>query len=62
MGVGASKRISSVDWRIVKEMLIAWILTFPGCGLIAYVMSKLFIAILREKNMARKNNLIILEN
>ena len=45
MGVGASKRISSVDWRIVKEMLIAWILTFPGCGLIAYVMSKLFIAI-----------------
>ena len=28
MGVGASKRISSVDWRIVKEMLIAWILTF----------------------------------
>ena len=54
MGVGASKRISSVDWRIVKEMLIAWILTFPGCGLIAYVMSKLFIAIFKEKNMARK--------
>lgn len=49
MGVGASKRISSVDWRIVKEMLIAWILTFPGCGLIAYVMSKLFIAIFKER-------------
>ncbi len=28
-GVGASKRISSVDWRIVKEMLIAWIFNFP---------------------------------
>lgn len=49
MGVGASKRISSVDWRIVKEMLIAWILIFPGCGLIAYVMSKLFIAIFKER-------------
>ncbi len=63
MGVGASKRISSVDWRIVKEMLIAWILTFPGCGLIAYVMSKLFIAIFKErKTWHDKNNLIILEN
>ncbi len=45
MGVGASKRVSSVDWRIVKEMLIAWILTFPGCGVIAFVMAKLFIAL-----------------
>ncbi|MBP2100136.1 PiT family inorganic phosphate transporter [Enterococcus rivorum] len=45
MGVGASKRISSVDWKIVKDMLIAWILTFPGCGLIAFFMAKLFVAI-----------------
>ncbi|MGG5340535.1 phosphate transporter [Enterococcus sp. AZ020] len=45
MGVGASKRVSSVDWRIVKEMLIAWVLTFPGCGLIAFIMAKLFVAL-----------------
>lgn len=45
MGVGAARRFSSVDWRIVKEMLLAWILTFPGCGLIAYLMAKLFVAI-----------------
>jgi PiT family inorganic phosphate transporter len=45
MGVGAAKRVSSVDWRIVKEMVLAWILTFPGCGLIAYLMTKLFINI-----------------
>jgi len=45
MGVGASKRLSSVDWKIVKEMLFAWIMTFPGCGLIAYLMAKLFVAI-----------------
>lgn len=45
MGVGAAKRLSSVDWKIVKEMVMAWVLTFPGCGLIAYVMAKLFMAI-----------------
>ena len=49
MGVGASKRISSVDWRIVKEMLIAWILTFPGCGLIAYVMSNYLLQFFKER-------------
>lgn len=43
MGVGAARRMSSVDWRIVKEMMLAWILTFPGCGLIAYMMAKLFV-------------------
>lgn len=43
MGVGTAKRIRSVNWRIVKEMVMAWVLTFPGCGLIAYLMTKLFI-------------------
>lgn len=45
MGVGASKRLSSVNWGIVKEMVMAWILTFPGCGLIGYIMAKLFMLI-----------------
>lgn len=45
MGVGAAKRISSVNWGVVKEMMIAWLLTFPGCGLIAYLMVLLFIRI-----------------
>lgn len=42
MGVGAAKRISSVNWGVVKEMTLAWILTFPGCGLIGYLMALLF--------------------
>ena len=42
MGVGSAKRLSSVDWGIVKEMLKTWVLTFPGCGLIGYLMAKLF--------------------
>jgi Phosphate transporter family. len=45
MGVGASKRLSSVNWGIVKEMVAAWILTFPGCGLIGYLMALLFMGI-----------------
>jgi len=45
MGTGAAKRPSSVDWSIVSNMVWAWVLTFPGCGLIAYLMSKLFMVI-----------------
>ena len=45
MGVGSAKRISNVNWGIVKEMVLTWILTFPGCGLIGYLMAKLFIFI-----------------
>lgn len=45
MGVGASKRLSSVNWSTVSEMVLAWVLTFPGCGLIAYLMSLLFMRI-----------------
>lgn len=42
MGVGASRRISAVNWKIVGEMALAWVLTFPGCGLLGFVMAKLF--------------------
>ena len=45
MGVGAARRMSSVNWGVVREMMLAWILTFPGCGIIGYLMSILFIAI-----------------
>lgn len=43
MGVGAAKRLSSVNWLTVREMVLTWVLTFPGCGLIGYLMAKLFI-------------------
>lgn len=42
MGVGASKRISSVNWATVREMVLAWVLTFPGCGFIGYLMALVF--------------------
>lgn len=46
MGVGASKRLSNVNWITVKQMMKAWILTFPGCGLLgfafAYICMQIF--------------------
>lgn len=45
VGVGAADRLSSINWSTVKEMLYAWVLTFPGCGLVGYLMAKLFIVL-----------------
>ncbi len=46
MGVGAVRRLSAINFGVVKEMLLTWIFTFPGCGLISFLMAKLFMAIL----------------
>ncbi len=45
MGVGAVKRISAINFGVVKEMVMTWILTFPGCGLLAFIVTKIFLAI-----------------
>lgn len=45
MGVGTSKQAKSVNWGAAKSMVKAWIYTFPGCGLIGYVLAKLFILV-----------------
>lgn len=45
MGVGASARLSAVDWSIVKDMVLTWILTFPGCGLLGFLTAKLLMLI-----------------
>ena len=42
MGVGAARRLSSVNWGVVKEMGLTWALTFPGCGAIGFLMARLF--------------------
>ncbi|MDR3295082.1 MAG: inorganic phosphate transporter [Clostridiales Family XIII bacterium] len=45
MGVGAARRLSCVNWKIVGEMILTWVLTFPGCGIIGYLIAVLFIHI-----------------
>lgn len=46
MGVGAVKRLSAINFGVVKDMMLTWVFTFPGCGLISFVMAKLFMAVL----------------
>ena len=45
MGAGAAKDPRSVNWGVCKEMVLTWIFTFPGCGLIGFVLAKLFLVI-----------------
>lgn len=45
MGAGASRRISGVNWGVAKEMVLAWVLTFPACLVLGFVMVKIFTAI-----------------
>lgn len=42
MGAGAAKGIDKVNWGIAKEMMIAWVLTFPACLILGYVFSTVF--------------------
>jgi PiT family inorganic phosphate transporter len=41
MGVGSTRGLSAVKWGVAGHIVIAWILTFPICGLIAYITTKL---------------------
>ena len=45
MGVGAVRRLSAINFSVVKDMMLTWIFTFPGCRLISFVMGKLFMYI-----------------
>ncbi len=46
MGVGSAKRLRAVKWGLAKDMIWVWVLTFPGCGLIAFLLTFLFSAML----------------
>lgn len=43
MGVGSVKRLSAINYKVVVDMVLAWVLTFPGCGLIGFIMAKIFL-------------------
>ena len=43
MGAGSSKTLRSVNWGVARDMVMTWILTFPGCGLIGFLLAKLFL-------------------
>lgn len=37
-GVGLSKRISAVNWKIAQNIVWAWILTIPASGIVAFLL------------------------
>ncbi len=45
MGVGATRGLPAVRWGVSAEIVTAWILTFPICGVISYLVVLLFRAL-----------------
>lgn len=43
LGAGCSRNIKKVNWSTAKEMVLTWLFTFPGCGIIGYLFALLFI-------------------
>jgi len=41
LGVGATRRLSAVRWGVTRQIVVAWILTFPACAAIGYVAATL---------------------
>lgn len=45
MGAGASKSLKTLDVNTIKEIALTWLLTFPGCGLLGFFVTKVFLII-----------------
>jgi PiT family inorganic phosphate transporter len=46
MGVGATKRLSAVRWGVTRNIVLAWVLTFPICGLLGWLIATLLNTVL----------------
>jgi len=40
MGVGATRRLSAVHWEVARRVVAAWIVTFPACFALGWLLSK----------------------
>jgi inorganic phosphate transporter, PiT family len=40
MGVGATRRLSAVRWGVAGQVIGTWVLTWPGCILLGYVLGR----------------------
>ena len=47
MGVGSAQRRSGVRWGVAGNIISAWLLTFPVCTTIAFVVAKLLLFVFR---------------
>jgi inorganic phosphate transporter, PiT family len=37
LGVGLSKRLTAVNWKVAQRIVVAWVLTIPASALVAYL-------------------------
>lgn len=42
LGTGVAFDPKSVNWKIAGEMMAAWLITFPLCGILGYIITKVF--------------------
>ena len=45
MGAGAARNIKSLNTSVIKDIAFTWLLTFPGCGIIGFFVTKIFLKI-----------------
>jgi PiT family inorganic phosphate transporter len=45
MGAGAAVDRRSIDGAVIKDILLTWVMTFPGCALLGFFATKLFLEI-----------------
>ena len=45
VGVSACRRITSINWNVIKNILLSGFITFPCCGLFAYILTKVLLLI-----------------
>ena len=41
MGVGATRRLSAVRWGVTRNIVLAWVLTFPACAALGWIIASL---------------------
>jgi len=44
MGVGATRRLSAVRWGVGRNIVAAWILTFPVSMALGWISTKMFLS------------------
>jgi PiT family inorganic phosphate transporter len=42
MGVGATERLSAVRWGVTRRIMAAWMISYPVCFVLGFVMVKVF--------------------
>lgn len=45
MGAGAARSKRSINPAVIKDIIMTWVLTFPCCGLLGFVVTKIFLRV-----------------